>query len=409
LRCGILLFILGHNMLVVSCWNLLCFFFVLGLYRLRRWHVASVVNVKLLHDMSLGFLLRFNRLISGHGCLLSGVVLCFFGERLLVLSSGHLLERILVIELWQLSYRNVSSISWIHFLHGMSRRIVLWDSWSDSCHRDLHIRNIFNKFSDGLLLVRSRDLLGVICIELHKLRHRNLSSFHWVERLLDMSLRVVLRVYGAQLGHELMLEWIIFSCCGNSMHELRGQHVSAFDRIDLMHILLSWLVLLDFWIISRHRSMRCGSIFSCVSGCMCFLCSWDILKLVFFHLHELRLRKLPGVNWLELLQCLCSWIVLCLDWSLGSDRRLCSRYVLSFIINRVLDMRGGHLLWVIIFGVFVVFSWNLFSCVVFLKLHELLFRVLSGDRWVNFMHDLSRGLVLRYSGSFIGDRILRCW
>ena len=152
-----------------------------------------------------------------------------------------------------------------------------------------------------MFLVRSWDILGLICIKLYKLRHGNLSSFNWVNRMLDMSLRVVLRVYGAQLGHELMLERVIFSCCGNSMHELRGKHVSGVDRVDFMYILLSWLLLLDFWIISRHRSMRCGSIFSCISDCVRFLCSWDILDLFFFQLHELRFRNLPGVNWRELL------------------------------------------------------------------------------------------------------------
>jgi len=144
LRCGVLLFILGYDMLVVSCWSLLCFFFVLGLYKLRRRYIASVVNFKLLLGMPLGFLLRFNRLISSHGCLRSGVVLCFFGNSLLFLSSGHLLERILIIKLWQLSDRNVSSIGRIDFLHCMSRRILLCNNRSLSCHRDLYIWNIFN-------------------------------------------------------------------------------------------------------------------------------------------------------------------------------------------------------------------------------------------------------------------------
>ena len=64
--------------------------------------------------------------------------------------SGHLLERILIIELWQLSFVNVSSVHWIHFLHGMPRKIALWDNWYVCSQWDMLIGNLFSEFGDGV-------------------------------------------------------------------------------------------------------------------------------------------------------------------------------------------------------------------------------------------------------------------
>lgn len=92
-------------------------------------------------------------------------------------------------ELWRI---NISSVDWLNFLFLMSSRIVLCDNWSFRCYGLLLLGNVCNLRVSRLLVLCSRHVLWIYCLELHQLRLRHLPSVHWFELVFCLSCRFIL-------------------------------------------------------------------------------------------------------------------------------------------------------------------------------------------------------------------------
>jgi len=134
-----------------------------------------------------------------------------------------------------------------------------------------------------------------------------------------------------------LLSWLLqCDCRGNDLHKLLDGQLPG----------LKWLVLVHY--MSRGVALRQWSPCSCgvhcrficrhVSNGMFLLSCWDILGRSSYKLHKLFDRHLPVHDWFEHMYGLSRGVVLCHHRSLGSDRSLYYREILSGVGNSVFKL-----------------------------------------------------------------------